>query len=141
MVGSYTIYSGTFGGRIKYRWEIRFYHRAPDQPKTSAEQEMTVTPAIIDSNTAISLATVIILLGASWRLSWLLSRIDSRTDGLPEKVSKLEASNNALSKEVALLKQHVEGMESDVNNLWSAFREDAVGVARRDRPPRGIHKE
>lgn len=93
----------------------------------------------ISSDTAISLATVLILLGASWRLSWLLSRIDSRTEKLPERVTALETGLNDVKGEMNMgigrLQTHVENLEMDVNNLWAAYREDPPDLTRRERPP------
>lgn len=91
---------------------------------------------LISSETAISLATVIVLIAAATKISWLLSRIDARTDGLPDKVANLEKLLGEAKQEVAILHQHVQTLEADVNNLWAAFRNDELGSGRRDRPPR-----
>jgi hypothetical protein len=90
---------------------------------------------VITSDTAISLATVLVLLGASWRISWFLSRIDSRTEQLPKRVSDVESSVSEVKGGVALLQAHLESLEDDINNLWAAYREDAPDRSRRARPP------
>jgi Co/Zn/Cd efflux system component len=94
-----------------------------------------VADTVISSDTAISLATVVVLLGASWRISWFLSRIDSRTEQLPKRVDDIEDSMNRVDSRVALMQAHVESLEDDINNLWAAYREDPPDRGRRARPP------
>jgi hypothetical protein len=94
------------------------------------------TQPLISSETAISLVTVVVLIGAAWRLSWLLSRIDARTENLPARVAHIEQQGATTHEKVSLLQQHVLTLEQDVNNLWTAYRGEPPETARRDRPPR-----
>lgn len=98
---------------------------------------MIPAETIISPETGMQLVTVIVLVTAGWKISWLLSRIDSRTDGLPEKVAKLEKAQSESTTQLALLNQKVEMMEGDVNNLWAEYRGGSPEQARREpRPPR-----
>lgn len=72
----------------------------------------------ISADSAIGVGLVVVVLGAAWRLSGQLARIDTKLDNLsalPEKVAGIE---NRLGK-VEIRVQHV---EQDLNNLWAAQR-------------------
>jgi hypothetical protein len=78
-----------------------------------------LSPPISDT-TAVSLATVLVLVAAAWTLSKTLSAISTKLDGLkdlPEKVQRMEV-------EIGGLKGEMRTMEGDINNLWSAYRGD-----------------
>ena len=44
---------------------------------------------------------------------------------------------DTLPVRMALLEQHMQSTEDDINNLWSAYRGDDPDRVRRERPPRG----
>lgn len=80
--------------------------------------------AQLDTNTLISVGTVLVLIGASWRLSALLTRIDARLerlDKMPERMTAVEG--------------HVRNLEIDVSNLWAAYRGDDPRNSRGERGP------
>ncbi|MBW3569699.1 MAG: hypothetical protein KY467_01215 [Gemmatimonadetes bacterium] len=91
---------------------------------------------VISSETALSLVTVVVLIGAAWRLSWYLSRIDSRTEALPERMLAVEKQVTEALRGQASMRAELRTMEDDINNLWSAFRQDSPERVRGERPPR-----
>jgi hypothetical protein len=93
----------------------------------------------ISGESAISIALVLAVVGGVAGLTWRLSAISTKLDllqNLPAKVETLNDRVNALvdmPSEVKRLSKEVRTLEADVNNLWSAYREDPHGRTRRER--------
>jgi hypothetical protein len=71
-----------------------------------------------DMTSVVSVSVLIVVLGAAWRLSSLLSRIDER---LRQALAELEKLS-AIPGKVALLEQRMTQMESEVGELWEWHR-------------------
>lgn len=88
--------------------------------------------AEINTNTVISLATVLVLIGAAWRLSATLTKICEQLRPLqkvPDRLARVES-------QVRDVRSHVEGLEEDVNLLWTTERGEPLDKIRhRNRRP------
>lgn len=85
-----------------------------------------VQVAEINTNTVISLATVLVLITAAWKLSATLTQICEQIkplSKLPEKMARIE-------RQVAEVVTHVEGLEEDVNVLWTSARGEPLSTIR-----------
>jgi hypothetical protein len=65
----------------------------------------------ISTDTAVSIGLLITIIGATWRLSSLLTEIKLRLDKLKSTPARLQHIEN-----------HLMAFEEDINNLWAAVR-------------------
>lgn len=88
--------------------------------------------AEINTNTVISLATVLVLIGAAWKLSATLAQIYEQLRPLQKVPDRLTRVEN----QVREVRSHVEGLESDVSALWTTERKESLdNIRHRSRPP------
>lgn len=74
-----------------------------------------VQAAPIEATTAVSISLLVIVVGAGWRLSGQLARIETRLselsklDSLPERFGRVE--------------QKIDGMEREMEALWKELKQ------------------
>lgn len=79
---------------------------------------MTLLADSISVESTISIAVLVIVVGAAWRLATILSDIRGqleRHSGTPEKV-------NAIQVDMSSMSHRLTDLEEDVNNLWAFAR-------------------
>lgn len=72
----------------------------------------------IDMTSLVSVSVLIVVLGAAWRLSSLLSRIDERIRQALAELEKL----SSLPGKVAVLEQRISRIEAEMGELWDLHR-------------------
>ena len=99
---------------------------------------MQVDP--VSAQSAISVGLMVTIIGAVAWLSRALTRSEEQLKGINEKLvilSSLPERMALLEREVGHVKDHVATLEGDINNLWTAWRQedgaDELDNVRRER--------
>jgi hypothetical protein len=78
---------------------------------------LILQPAInttVDTTTAVSLGVLVVVLGASWRLSSLLARIEEKLSSALQQIALLANTPERLGR----IEERLDTVERDVHDLW-----------------------
>lgn len=88
----------------------------------------------LDTNSAISIGLMIVIITATGYISRMFTRHEAKLDRLDEKMDDLSPVPERLTKlerKVGEAVSHLEGLEDDVNTLWTTARGESLDIVRR----------